>query len=255
MWYIINALLLRELKTRFGQNPKLGYIWVVLEPSILICLIAYLYVYVIERSISQMPFIFVLIAGIVPYFMFRKIIINMMNGIDSNRTLFTYRPVKPIHVLISRAILEAILHFILLFVLMFLSSKLFQHYWIPYNILEVLFIFVWFAIFSFSIGLIFTALFYNNDAVKNVITYTLIMFYIGSAVVVPLWFIPEKYINYLAYNPILQILELLKQNYFIEYPKIRQINYTYPIVCTTLTLFFGLYLYNKNKIKLSTVSE
>lgn len=255
MWHIINALLLRELKTRFGQNPKLGYIWVVLEPSVLIILISYLYIYIIKRSIEQLPFIFVLIAGIVPFFMFRKIITNMMNGIDANRTLFTYKPVKPIYVLISRVILESIIHFVILLILMFLASRLFNHIWLPCNLLATLIIFLWLVIFSFSVGLIFATLFYNNEAMKSILSYSLVFFYVGSAVIIPLWFIPNEYINYLAYNPLLQILELFKQNYFLEYPKINQINYLYPILFNIITLFIGLFLYQKNKVKLSIVGE
>ncbi|MCW1683773.1 ABC transporter permease, partial [Campylobacter jejuni] len=110
MLNVIHALFFRELKTRFGANRHLGYLWVVGEPMSITLAITAIVTIIREYHHQVMPegisiFMF-LISGIMPYFMFRSIVTQLMNGTQANLALFAYKPVKPIHVFIARTLLE-----------------------------------------------------------------------------------------------------------------------------------------------------
>lgn len=252
MWHIINALLLRELKTRFGKNPTLGYIWVIVEPMLHILIMLLVFTLIRNRVLPQLPFSLFLICGMVPFFMFRNIVTNLINGIDANKNLFTYKPVRPFHVFIARTLLEGTIYFIIFIFLMIATGFILGYNIIPYKITNVLLIFIWLLLFSFSFGVFLSVAFYGNEMIKNLLSYFLMIFYFGSAVMFPLWIVPNNLIDYLAFNPVLHILELLKENYFASYPVVEQINYKYPLICTFVLLFFGLGIYYKDRVKLAS---
>lgn len=87
MLNVIYALFFRELKTRFGKNRYLGYIWVVGEPMSVVLLVTIIGTVIREYHHQIMPegisiFMF-LISGIMPFFMFRSIVTQLMNGIGA----------------------------------------------------------------------------------------------------------------------------------------------------------------------------
>lgn len=252
MWHIINALILRELKTRFGKNPTLGYVWVILEPMMHVLFMLVIFTLIRNRLLPQVPFSLFLITGMVPFFMFRNIVNFIMNGIEANKSLFTYKPVRPIHVFLARALLEGILYFIIFCILMITTGFFINYNIIPFNIVYSLLMFIWLVIIAFALGLLLAVVFYGRDVIKNIIGYALSMMYFGSAIMFPLWIVPNQMIDILAYNPILHIIELFKENYFETYPIVTQINIEYPLICTLVLLFFSLGLYYKKRVELGT---
>ncbi len=88
MLYVMCALVFRELKARFGNIRYLGYIWVVGETMSVVLLVTIIGTVIREYHHQIMPegisiFMF-LISGIMPFFMFRSIVTQIMNGIGEN---------------------------------------------------------------------------------------------------------------------------------------------------------------------------
>ena len=63
------------------------------------------------RTIPQVPIEMFLVTGFVPFFMFRNIVTQIMAGVQANRALIAYKPVKPIHIFIARTLLEMCIYF------------------------------------------------------------------------------------------------------------------------------------------------
>ena len=59
----------------------------------------------------------------------------------------------------------------------------------------------------------------------------------------PLLIMPDYIIETLLYNPVLQFLEILRENYFDGYPQIDGISFTYPLSFGIILLFIGLWYY------------
>lgn len=145
MLNVIHALFFRELKTRFGKNRYLGYIWVVGEPMSVVLLVTIIGTVIREYHHQIMPegisiFMF-LISGIMPFFMFRSIVTQLMNGIGANLSLFAYKPVKPIHVFIARTLLEFCIYFVIFITVLFLQGGSLDSMYFLFIYLEFYFVF------------------------------------------------------------------------------------------------------------------
>lgn len=145
MLNVIHALFFRELKTRFGANRHLGYLWVVGEPMSITLAITVIVTIIREYHHQVMPegisiFMF-LISGIMPYFMFRSIVTQLMNGTQANLALFAYKPVKPIHVFIARTLLEFCIYFVIFITVLFLQDGFLDLMYSPFIYSEFYFVF------------------------------------------------------------------------------------------------------------------
>lgn len=245
---VIYALFFRELKTRFGKNRRIGYALVIAEPMIQVVVITSIITAIREYShhmiMPQDVSIFMFLAvGIIPFFMFRNILSQLMGGIQANLGLFAYKPVKPIHVFITRTLLESFIFFFIIFIVLFLAQWLFGIYAIPNNFLEVYLCFVLLAVSGFSIGLCLTILNHLVEPSRKILPYTGILLYLASAIVYPIWIVPDNLLNILLYNPMIHITETLKINYFENYPVTEGIDISYPILFNLMLLFVGLWFY------------
>lgn len=247
MWDVINALFFRELKTRFGKNRRLGYLWVVGEPMAQIIAIALIVSAIREARGQVMPegvsiFMF-LVCGIIPFFMFRNITTQLMGGIEGNLTLFAYKPVRPIHVFIARTLLEVYLHFTIFVVLMLIEGIFFGQNTIPKDFIVVLFCFLFLAFCGFTWGVCFAILGHLVEPLKVLLKYIATLFYFASAVMYPIWILPTNILDFILYNPLVHITETLKIHYFDNYPVTEGINILYPIIFNFVLLFIGLWFY------------
>ncbi|EKO4739336.1 ABC transporter permease [Campylobacter coli] len=257
MLNVIYALFFRELKTRFGKNKYLGYFWVVGEPMSVILMLTIILTILREYRHQLMPegisiFMF-LISGIVPYFMFKSIVTQLMNGIGANLALFAYKPVKPIHVFVARTLLEFCIYFVIFVVVLFIAGWFFRLEVIPRHFLSVMICIFLLVCSGFALGMVFAIIGYFLEPLKTLLNYFSIVFYWGSGVIFPTWLMPKPLLDIFYYNPLLHIMELLRFNFFENYPLQDDYTYTYPVFCIICTSFMGLFLYYYNRQALTAV--
>ncbi|HED5352290.1 TPA: ABC transporter permease [Campylobacter jejuni] len=251
MLNVIHALFFRELKTRFGKNKYLGYFWVIGEPMTIILVIATIATIIREYHHQVMPdgisiFMF-LISGIVPYFMFRSIVTQLMNGIGANLALFAYKPVKPIHVFIARTLLEFCIYFTIFVVVLFLAGWFFRLEVIPRHCLNVVICIFLLMCSGFALGMLFAIIGFFLEPLRTLLNYFSAVFYWSSGVIFPTWIMPKPLLDIFYYNPLLHIMENLRYNFFDNYPVQDDYTYTYPIFCIICICFVGFFLYYYNR--------
>ena len=252
MWNVIYALFFRELKTRFGKNRRLGYFWLIAEPMMQVIFIAgiislirsYQFLgYKLGVIQSSMPIFLFLSVGIIPFFMFRNIVGQLMGGIGANLGLFIYRPVKPIHVFIARTLLETFLYFFIFVILMLVLAWFFDYPATPSNFLEFYASFLVLVLSGFSLGLILAIIAHFFHVLRSLIGYFIMILYFTSAVLFPSWILPNRLFNILLYNPWFHIMESLKAGYFELYPLREEITLFYPLSVSMILLYIGLWVY------------
>ena len=260
MFNVIYALFFRELKTRFGKNRKLGYIWVVGEPMVQVLIVLAIISTIRSFTNFAMPkdmsiFMF-LASGIIPFFMFRNILSQIISGISGNLALFVYKPVKPIHVFIARTLLECFIYFFIFIMLMIIMAWVFDMNVTPCNFLEVYLMWGLLAFSGFTLGLNLAILCHFFDFVKSVVIYIGVLIYLSSAVIYPSWVLPENIYEILLFNPWFHIMEILRMNYFENYPPIKDgISVLYPIYFNIIVLFVGLWFYYYKRQELSAIKS
>src|SRR5262245_55239924 len=95
--HVIAALVLREIKTRFGARGA-RWIWLLFEP-LLQCLI-YVALYEFLRTrVSPLRGTDVaefMLSGIIPWMFYARTSLQVMHSIDANRSLLVYPQVTPL---------------------------------------------------------------------------------------------------------------------------------------------------------------
>lgn len=211
----VSALLIRELKARFGSK-KLGYFWALALPAVEASAIAVIFTVLGRSSLSGVPVALFLLVGTLPYKSFFRISNAMASGIKSNKALFSYRQVAPIDPVITRFIIEVATHFIVFFLLMLFMLWLgFDS--IPEKPLELIMVNIIMALTAAGLGLcLCSAVQYYEDTLKIFGLITQPLFFI-SGVFFAITMIPSQYWGYLTWNPLLHVIELSRDAMFSSY--------------------------------------
>ncbi len=211
----VSALLIRELKVRFGST-KLGYFWALALPALEASAIAIIFTLLGRSSLSGAPVALFLLVGILPYKSFFKISSSISLGIKSNKALFAYRQVSPVDPLITRLVIEATTHFIVFSLLMLVML------WIGFDVmpdkpLGFLLVNILMILMASGFGLcLCSAIQYYDDTPKVIGLITQPFFFI-SGILFVITMIPSQYWHYLTWNPLLHLTELSRDTMFSSY--------------------------------------
>ncbi|NNH00050.1 ABC transporter permease [Acinetobacter sp. ANC 5414] len=243
MYASIRALLLRELQTRFGQY-RLGYLWVFLEPLLTIGIMVILFGTVMQKTLPGMDYVVFLINGIIPFFMFRTGVRLGISATESNRGLFSYRPVKPIDALLARNILEFLLKFTAY--IAFTAAFVWFGYSISFGqIPQLLGYWALLFIFMLACSLIFIVIGDFSKEIGKFLSVFFLILYFLSGILYSIHIIPTEYREYLLYNPLIHIFELMRHAVAPTYSLVPGISLSYFMIWMIISLFIGLLLYKR----------
>lgn len=245
---VLFALLLRELKTRFG-GQWLGAVWTIGEPLVHVGLMLLILGYWRHRLLPGVDYVMFLITGLVPFFMFRSLALRVMGAVDANMGLFAYRQVKPFDALISRAALETGLYSIVYVVLLAMLAWLGLDV-LPDRPLELIGVSALFLVSGFGLGTMLAVLTDDATQVRSFVRLAFWPLYLLSCVILPVQTLPPDVRKWLLWNPILHALELLRGFYFTGYRPLPEASLAYVGFFALGTLALGLSLYRVRRHRL-----
>ncbi|WP_444891182.1 ABC transporter permease [Microbulbifer sp. DLAB2-AA] len=212
---VIYALLVREMKTRFGKW-KLGYAWALLEPTMHIMVLAAIFSFIGREFYPGIPTALFMLGGIAPFLFFSHCFGKSMATVDSNRGLFNYRQLRPFDAVLSRVMLEFAIYIIsmvgLLGILAWggISAKF-------NNFLLLVAVNIFYLCFIFGMSLALCVAGAKYPEISKFGTLIQRPLYFMSGVFFSLEQIPEKYHPFLAWNPLLHVIELTREGLFSSY--------------------------------------
>jgi len=242
---VIKALLLREITTRFGSQ-KLGYFWAVLEPMAMIIVFAVIH----SRMGTKTPYDMAVFLAVsfVSYNMFKSIVLRNLNSFTANKGLFVYKQVKPFDTLVSRTILEINVQIFVAIVLIIIGWFLQLDMRVK-DLLNVILGMAWFALFGFSLSVLFAVLSYFFENFDKIARLVFLPLFFVSGLFYTAESLPPKIRDILIWNPVFQFEEMIHGFYFYSLDD-RYVNYDYLLMWTLIPLFFGLWLYRKTERKI-----
>ncbi len=213
---VLWALMLRETKTRYGRM-RMGYLWALVEPMIFVAIFFILFTLGGRTLVSGMPLMPFLITGASTFILFRDSMQTSIFAINSNKTLLTFPQVTVFDLVLARVLLEIATHYTAA-ILLILGVAYFTG---PVQIENPLIVTAWFfsaGMLGFGGGLAFGSLAALFPTVQQLIP---------SFVLRPMFFIsglfftaemaPEGVRDLALINPLLQITELVRSAFFIEF--------------------------------------
>jgi capsular polysaccharide transport system permease protein len=242
----VHALLMRELKTRFGAS-KLGYFWALAEPVAQASIIAVLFTLIGRNSVNGVPVALFLISGIMPFKAFSKTLTQLSAGISANKSLFAYRQVSPIDPIITRLIIEVSTFFIVYLIILAVMYWLGFDVW-PQDVLALIAASLLLLLLAFGLALCMSSAFlYWQDSSRLLSLVMRPMFFI-SGIFYCATMIPAKFWFLFTWNPIFHAIELSRDALFVSYQTpVGSWGYLAITSCTFTVL--GLMLYRVNREK------
>ncbi|WP_117190665.1 ABC transporter permease [Rhizobium terrae] len=234
---VIGALILRDMRTRFGRS-HLGYLLAVAWPlTHLITITTIMSIANRVVPIGTEPAVFIS-SGVLPYILCLYPARTMGLSIETNRLLFLFPAVTPINVIIARGIIE-FLTAALVVILFFIGASILGVNVLPANYSTWLVSVLSTIYFSISMGLI-------NTVIGSIfkfwhVFFLVIMFgmYSSSGAFVLPSNLPQSTQNAMWYNPLFHCVEWIRSSYFEGYGD-GNLSQFYLLSFATCLLFLGL---------------
>jgi capsular polysaccharide transport system permease protein len=226
---VIYALMLRETKTRYGRL-QIGYLWAFVEPILFITVLGLVFTYLRLRDTAGLPLVQFLLTGFVPFFLFRDIVVQTMMAVRQNQQLLYFPQVQVFDLGIARTLLELSTFLVVFTTLTFAISFTEVEVVVIDDILQMLFAACLIAAFAYGTGTAFGAL---------ITLFPSIQFMVQVAYLYTIEMIPEPARVYAAWNPMLQLIELMRSAYFPGYDS-EYVDFSYLIPVIVATVLIGL---------------
>ena len=244
---VIHALLLREIKTRFGAY-RLGFVWALAEPLAHVAVLSVIFGVRSPTTAQDVEFPIFLATGIIPFLLFQRMVTRGMTTVEANRPLFAYRQVRPFDTLIARFILETVIY-AAVFLTFMIGTR-----WLGFDVavqdpLPVLLAFLALGLFATGIGAAACVL---NDVLPDaaqVVPIIIRPLYFISGIFFSVEVVPAEYRAYLLWNPVLHGLEIIRGHYF----RAIEPHYGDPLYLaawTLASLSFGLLVFHVYRYRL-----
>lgn len=236
---VINALALRETRTRYGLN-KLGYVWALVEPTLFI-LTFYIAFWLASREapLGMTLFSFTT-TGVIPYLIFTNTANQVAEAINGNKALLFYPQVNPLDVVAARIYLEFVTYSGVFLILLGVESLYLQRLTFDDPLLIAMG-FVFASLFGGAVGLVFCALGQLTTAIDRARGPLLRPFFWVSGIFFTAASLPPSMRNFMLYNPVLHVVELTRAGFFERYDD-RFVNPGYVATCILALLLVGLAL-------------
>ena len=235
---VINALMLRDTKTRFGRH-KLGFFWMFMEPVFFVILFLGFKILISSPTSGGMPDAYFIVVGITPFLLFRQCMSSLGSSIAASRSLLAFPQVTTFDVMMSSALLEFVT-ILFVFAAMLTGCALF---WEPYaveNPLLVLYGTLLLGISGTGAGMVFASLApifpsvsnFSNQVFGRPLFFTSGVFFTADM-------LPSNLREYALYNPILHMIEMIRSGFFIEFES-PYVDYNFAGIFAVSMLLLGL---------------
>jgi capsular polysaccharide transport system permease protein len=209
---VIKALILRELHTRYGRE-NIGYLWLILEPMLLAMIVGLIHARggnIHQGDVKPVP---LSVIGYCNFMLFRSIFNRGEGAIEQNLSLFYHRTIKPLDVLIARALLETAGTWVAFVILMSAAIGLDMTHLParPAWLLVGMFSMLWFA---FAGSLVIAGLTYERRTLGRLVhPFTYLMMPLSGAFFT-MSMLPGPLRNIFLWIPLAHIFEILRYGWF-----------------------------------------
>lgn len=236
MFRVIYALILREIKVRFGRL-KIGYLWALLEPILFVSVLSIIFTLRRDHVVYGMPLLIFLLTGIIPFLLFRNTMSSTLMAVKANVQLLHFPQVHAFELVIARCVLEFVT-ILIAFIILCLLMHLFEFVVIDIESpLKLIFIFIIVSLLGFSIGVAigaWTPMFPILEQITNIFIARPAFFLSGVFFTIEM--VPIGVRQYLLLNPLFHLIEMFRSSFFIAFES----QYTDPfyVLAFVLSLLF-----------------
>lgn len=174
---VIQALMLRELTTRFGRE-NIGFLWIMAEPLLFALLVGLLWRATkgpLEYGVDIVAFV---VTGYIPLVLFRSTVTRAVSSFTANGSLMYHRQIKVLDLILVRFLVELIGHMMAYLLIAIGLGVLGLFPW-PYDLGILILGWLYYAVFTFSLTIVVAPLSELSEILEKLVpvsTYLMIPF-------------------------------------------------------------------------------
>ena len=235
---VIGALVLREMRTRFGES-RLGYLWVLMEMVIHLGVLAIVFQFTMHGAppIGD-SFFFFYFTGLTPYLLFTHTSDHMSHAIVQNRPMLQLPMVTNIDVMAARGLLE-LATMALIFLLFTVGFMIAGVDAFPKDPGAALFAFLAAWLLGLGFGVINACLTVFFSMWHHVFSIVLRALYFSSGIFYVPGAMPQAVREGLAWNPLLHCVDWFRTAFFRSYEP-AWLDRGYPVAFALVVIAIGL---------------
>lgn len=246
-----HAIFLRESLGRFFARRG-AWFWLLAEPIFHMSYMVILYSVISVHSIGGIKSAVWALMGLLAFFCFKRTAVQVSQAIAGNLALFAFRQVKPIDMMIVRALLEGLVIVVVYLVLSlgfyFLGLDL-----LPDDGLLVIAAFFGLWLLGFAFGVVLAVMGELMPESAKMVSMLLLPLYWLSCVMFPLASVPEPYRHLLLFNPVVHGIELCRVGMASYYHQVPALSLSYLYGCSLVLLYAGLLFYRRFSSRLGVL--
>lgn len=245
---LLYLLAKKQLSIRYNQTI-LGLLWFFLTPLLTAIVYALIFGNFISIDNGNIPHILFYLSGIILWEFFQSTINRISNVFHENAGTMSkvyYPRIIPALATIGANTVNFCIQF-MVFILFYV------YFWYVGEIspsIEILFTPLYFinlALLAFGIGVFIASYTAKYRDIFPVINFIMKILMFISPILYPIKIIPEKFRTFVELNPLIGIFENFRSGWF-GYEDINYWYIFYPIIVTSILLYFGIRSYNKTAL-------
>lgn len=209
---VISALMIRELVTRFGRE-NIGFLWMMVEPLLFAGMVGLVWRYMKgpeEHGVSIVAFV---ASGYIPMTLFRHTVNRTTRVFSVNGSLLYHRQIKILDFIFVRFLIEvigAMMAGLFIGTLLFL----FNEFPVPADVGALLFGWVLYCWFTFSLCLVLAPLSEMSEVIEKLMPVTLYIMIPFSGVFNMVSWLAPQFQQAMLYSPFVSPMELIRYGIF-----------------------------------------
>lgn len=234
---VIGALMLREIHTIYGGS-YLGYLWVIIQGAFSVGVfwaIREVFHFRAPHGMSTPAF---LIVGFGIWNIFSGIINKSIAAVSGNKNLLTFPQVTPLDLLVARTLVVVSTE-IIVATIMLLGSIVLGYNIGPISWGGVMVGLFYISVISFGLGSILATFCLITSAISKIVPMVLRILFFCSGVFFSADMLPNKILEILKWNPVLQLIEYARSS-LANYYNATTADFYYLTTIALIFLFFGL---------------
>ncbi len=237
---VVSALVYKELSTRLStSNLILGIFGIFVEPLGVILILLLIRIVLRERSAADINIVFFVISGVIPFYAFKDIAVRSLKSMKQNEPILIYKPVQPAGIVVARSIVELGIYSTL-YALISAGIMIANEEWLINDFPLLLFVYFLLFVFALGIGLLAIVAGHLYPFVNKIIPFLMRPLLFLSGVFIPLSSIPQNIRPIIAFNPILQSIEISRHAISESYVLDDLISLNYLFSVSFVMISFGI---------------
>lgn len=212
---ILGALVMREIVTRYGREG-IGFLWLVVEPLLFCFGVMGLWTLIkpeYEHGIRVAPFV---MTGYMCLLLFRHIIGQSAGALQANVGLLHHKSVRPLHIYVSRSIMETAggtLAFVVVYITLLMLGAVSP----PSDVILLYSGWLILSGLATGIAIIFASLAIRFEVMERILpVFLYVQIPLSGAFVMVDW-VPVRYQSLYLLNPLPHTVEMVRASVFGEF--------------------------------------